>query len=360
LVPSPGLGGIIEGFFIGVFVDWYPWHFDLYAAATMHLDHYQDCCYRRLIDHYMKTRQPLPNDDRALARIIGDSHDRWMILAAPVVRPFFEVRGKFLHKKLCDDILNFQDKKTKRLSQSGKKGAEIRKQNQKNKVNEINDISRVAEASAIAQDNTGEVKEEELKNQHTERMDSLEGPSAQKTEKPKIKKKEKLIGKRLEQWLEENGFRGLPPDWGNYALGQGASREFIAQQAKLFNRYWNSPDAKGGGTKKDWFGTWQNWIDRAIDSPVGKRPAVGKTKLERAAESAAEGLALYRAGRAGAGNGPAVNPPMLRDDGIVRKGAGQSEGYRGDLSDYSGALPDIEGEGGFFDAYQDEEKSSDT
>ena len=43
----------------------------------MHLNPFQDGCYLRLVDHYMETRQPLADNDAALARIIGISVEEW-------------------------------------------------------------------------------------------------------------------------------------------------------------------------------------------------------------------------------------------------------------------------------------------
>lgn len=107
-------------------MDWYPWYFTLFEQDTMHLNPYQDGCYRRLIDHYMKTRAPLPDNDAALARIIGDSEVNWVAMASPLVRPFFQSRKGRLYLKRCEDILDYQDKKVSKLSESGKKGAEKR------------------------------------------------------------------------------------------------------------------------------------------------------------------------------------------------------------------------------------------
>lgn len=135
-------------------MDWYPWYFELYKADTMHLDPYQDGCYRRLIDHYMGTRQPLPDNDAALARIVGDSLANWVAMASAIVRPFFKAKNGLLYHKKCDEILNNQDKKAKRLSESGKKGASKRWQENK-------DLDSPAMApplgSAIAEENRGDV-----------------------------------------------------------------------------------------------------------------------------------------------------------------------------------------------------------
>lgn len=114
-------------------MDWYPWYFTLYQQDTMHLDPYQDGCYRRLIDHYMITRAPLPDNDSALARIIGVSLSDWLGLGQAIVRPFFRPQNGLLFHKRCDKILLEQDERSKKLSESGKRGAEKRH----NKINDV-------------------------------------------------------------------------------------------------------------------------------------------------------------------------------------------------------------------------------
>ena len=87
--------------------DWYPWHIQKYRAATMHLGLAECGAYRRLIDEYMMTRKPLPDNDAALARIIGVSIDGWLAVA-PTVRPFFEASHGKLINKTCEEELNAQ------------------------------------------------------------------------------------------------------------------------------------------------------------------------------------------------------------------------------------------------------------
>lgn len=122
----------------------------------MHLNPYQDGCYRRLIDHYMKTRAPLPDSEAALARIVGDSEANWVAMASPLIRPFFQAKNGRLYLKRCEDVLNYQDNKAKSLSESGKKGAEKRW----NKTNNL-DSHPIATpmGSAIAQDRTVQLQD---------------------------------------------------------------------------------------------------------------------------------------------------------------------------------------------------------
>lgn len=114
--------------------EWFPWYPALYRAKTMHLSAEQDGIYRRLIDFYMDTRQPLPNNDLALARISSVAPDCWLA-AAKFILPFFRVAADgCLHHSRCDAILNEQDGRNRKQSEKGKKGAKVRwekdKQNQ--------------------------------------------------------------------------------------------------------------------------------------------------------------------------------------------------------------------------------------
>lgn len=107
-------------------MDWFPWYFIIYKADTMHLNPYQDGCYRRLIDHYMESRQSLIDSDVALARIVGDSEANWVAMASPIVRPFFHAKNGRLFNKRCELLLAEQDRLSKKLSESGKNGANKR------------------------------------------------------------------------------------------------------------------------------------------------------------------------------------------------------------------------------------------
>lgn len=149
-------------------MDWYPWHYIIYERNTMHLNPYQDGCYRRLIDHYMKTRSPLPDNDAVLARIVGDNLENWLALARDVIRPFFVLDGQFLTHTFCDHILNEQDMRSKERSKSATKAAKARWVKTKQKQGDIcephADVMRDAcetdarpmRNDAIGQDKTGQ------------------------------------------------------------------------------------------------------------------------------------------------------------------------------------------------------------
>jgi uncharacterized protein YdaU (DUF1376 family) len=103
-------------------MDWYPWYPLDFRRKTYRLSLAADGAYRRLIDEYMLNRSGLPNDDRALARVLGVSIEEWMEVAGDV-RPFFEVSGPNLFHKRCDQEIRVQDARSERFSERGKKAA---------------------------------------------------------------------------------------------------------------------------------------------------------------------------------------------------------------------------------------------
>ncbi len=142
---------------------WFPWFPATFRSATRHLTPYQDGLYRRLIDEYMTTREPIPNNDTALAGIcrIGVSE---FVLHAEILKAFFLVKGDLLYHNFCNAQLDIQDIKTKKRSEIGKHAAkkrwEINETEQEDKC--IMHASRMPEAmhgDATGQDRTGQDKE---------------------------------------------------------------------------------------------------------------------------------------------------------------------------------------------------------
>jgi uncharacterized protein YdaU (DUF1376 family) len=107
-------------------VDYYRFFPLKFRDKTLSLDPYQDGCYRRLIDEYMITRKPLPNNDAALARICGISLQDWGLHACSMLVAFFQHSDGMLFQRTCDEELAFQDTRTKFHSEKAKKAAKIR------------------------------------------------------------------------------------------------------------------------------------------------------------------------------------------------------------------------------------------
>lgn len=236
-------------------MDWFPWYFTLYEEATMHLDPYQDGCYRRLIDHYMKTRTPLPDNDQALARIVGDSFENWTQKAAPVVRQFFPSKGGKLFNNRCEIELERQDNLTKKLSESGKKGQEARKKLQAKNNGLVSPPEAPPSTPAEAQDRTGQLQDRIIPDIHPSQKTDIVGGdlfgAAKKTKPEKIKA------------------HRLPDDWapdidlGEWAMARGLTRAEVLTEIEAFKNHWKASAGKSS-VKLDWDAAFRTWAINAV------------------------------------------------------------------------------------------------
>ena len=69
---------------------WYKFHIGDYLVETMHLADAEDLAYRRLLDCYYISEQPLPLDLEAVARRVRLDED----VVIPVLTEFFERTDK--------------------------------------------------------------------------------------------------------------------------------------------------------------------------------------------------------------------------------------------------------------------------
>jgi len=136
-------------------MDWFPWYPALYRADTLDLTLEQDGAYRRLIDHYMETRLPLPDNNNALARIIGISINDFEAIAEQV-RCKFNAKGDSLHSKRCDIELNRQDSLSRKRSNVAK-AAHDKRNNGKDL--QASAKQKPSNSSDTGQDRTGHNKE---------------------------------------------------------------------------------------------------------------------------------------------------------------------------------------------------------
>lgn len=113
--------------------DWYPFNPVAFKRDTYHLCAAADGIYRRLIDEYMQTQLPLPDNDAALAGIARVSLAEFNQYRAEI-RAFFRSENGKLKNKRCDIELNAQRMRQEERSRIGKEAATIRwareKQNQ--------------------------------------------------------------------------------------------------------------------------------------------------------------------------------------------------------------------------------------
>lgn len=124
---------------------WYPFYPTRFRRATIHLTNEHRQIYRDLIDYYMETSEPLPDNDTALANIAHVTIDSWTI-AKPLVLPFFSQKNGMLYNKFSDENLSHQETRSAERKKSGKLGAKKRWENQ--------EVSSYAIADPMAIDST--------------------------------------------------------------------------------------------------------------------------------------------------------------------------------------------------------------
>ena len=96
----------------------YPFHVGDYRSATTHLSDSEDLTYRRLLDFYYDTEQPIPTDLHVVARRLRVTQADLQT----VLQDFFTETDGAWHHARCDAELE----KYQSFKESGKKGADKR------------------------------------------------------------------------------------------------------------------------------------------------------------------------------------------------------------------------------------------
>lgn len=232
----------------------------------MHLNPYQDGCYRRLIDHYMTTRKAPPDNDAALARIVGDSLENWIALAAPVIREFFTSKNGFLFNKTCEGILADQADRNERYSERAKKGGKARSEKmQSNQGEKCFKQSSSLLNPATLQYSTIQDSKKEIVNI----LNNIPITALQENPSPPPSGGQKR-GIRLEGFLKGKNEGEIATEWATWAQKElNLPMSVIDIELEKFSDYW---DAKAGqhACKADWFKTWKNWMRRVKETIIEK------------------------------------------------------------------------------------------
>lgn len=263
-------------------MDWYPWYPALYRADTLELTLEQDGAYRRLLDHYMETRLPLPDNNTALARIIGISINEFQAIA-PQVKCKFKTKGDHLHNKRCDIELNRQDGLSKKRSNVAKAAHKKRNENKDKQAIAGQDPGN---SGNTGQDRTRQTKEEDSCSVQADANDVPEGspqnPSPEDTFQPDPKAARALVDEAdkggdedlldIPCFLDRRTPDQLAP--GKFptlkALGSGPARKYPAE----FEKFWATFPKRATDTKAQAYTAWLKGVK-----------AVGVDALQSAAEA---------------------------------------------------------------------------
>ena len=107
-------------------MNYYPFHIGDFLSATKHLSWIEDAAFRRLLDVYYTTEKPLPNDLRAVCRLVLASTDEQREAVQIVLNEFFELMPTgWVNHRADVEISQMQDKRQK-ARESALVGVEMR------------------------------------------------------------------------------------------------------------------------------------------------------------------------------------------------------------------------------------------
>ncbi len=156
-------------------MNYYPFHIGDYLSKTRHLSWDEDAAYRRLLDVYYASENPLPSDVRAVFRLILASTDAQREAVQIVLNEFFELTdGGWINKRADDEIDAMRQKQQKQREKANKRW---HKQNQETGI-----------AAALPQHNEGDATASNLV------ADAMPPtPTPTPTPTPVLKEKEKTL-----------------------------------------------------------------------------------------------------------------------------------------------------------------------
>ena len=97
---------------------YYQFHIGDYQSDTRHLELMEDLAYRRMLDLYYKTENPLPTDVEEIARLIGmRSHSDCIEI---VLKDFFERTDEGWKNNKADEVLSATYSKSEKARRSAK------------------------------------------------------------------------------------------------------------------------------------------------------------------------------------------------------------------------------------------------
>jgi uncharacterized protein YdaU (DUF1376 family) len=237
-------------------VNYYSHHIGDYLIDTAHLSILEDGVYRRLMDRYYTTEQPLTSDEQVLFRVIRARTEEEKEAVRTVLAEFFVLaNGVWTHKRCDAEVAAFQAKAEANRANGVKGGRPRKEEPTKNPetTQTVSDVETQLEAKKTLTNN--------------------QEPITNNQKKPKA---------------EAQRATRLPANWmpseADWQFCRTERPELDARSvASQFLDYWIAqPDARG--KKTDWSATWRNWVrnQRGVNQTRGS-PAGGRNDRSGAA-----------------------------------------------------------------------------
>jgi len=238
-------------------MNYYPFHLGDYATHAGHLDPVEDCAYRRLIDLYMLTEQPLPLDIDTLARKIRMKD--YSAAVRDVLNEFFtQTDDAWTHSRCDREIAAFR-RASDNASKAGKASALSRKATPVERP--LNDCSTTVQPAKS--------QEPRAKSQERERESATDAADA----------------------APRSRAIAIPADFPSEAELAWCDSERPDLSAGAVAVAFRDYHLAHGSTMKSWPAAWRTWV-RKERAQIRAAPAYGKTALDKQADVIAKILRI--------------------------------------------------------------------
>ena len=238
-------------------MNYYPFHLGDYATHAGHLDPIEDCAYRRLIDLYMLTEQPLPLDVDLLARKIR-MRDHAAAVRDVLNEFFTQTDDAWTHSRCDREIAAFR-RASDNASKAGKASALSRKATPVERA--LNDCSTTVQPTKS--------QEPRAKSQEKERESATDAADA----------------------APRSRAVAIPADFPSEAELAWCDSERPDLSAGTVAVAFRDYHLAHGSTMKSWPAAWRTWV-RKERAQIRAAPAYGKTALDKQADVIAKILRI--------------------------------------------------------------------
>jgi uncharacterized protein YdaU (DUF1376 family) len=216
---------------------YFSFHITDYRAATAHLSNEEDLAYRRLIEMYYDTEQPIPADTQWVSKRLRVGSE----VIDTVLADMFELTEEGWRHARCDKEIAHYHQLAERNRANGKRGGRPK--------------TKAENPDGSQSEPTGKPT-----NNH----------------KPITNNQEPLVkAKRATRMTED--FE-LPVEWVNW-VADNRPEVNARQTFEQFKDYWIAK-AGADAAKLDWFSTWRNWVRRDTARKPAYQPVNKQAALE--------------------------------------------------------------------------------
>jgi uncharacterized protein YdaU (DUF1376 family) len=260
-------------------MNYYEHHLGDYAEATAHLSFVEDAAYGRLIRKCYATELPLPEDKRAVQRLVGARTKEERQAVDDMLDEFFRLQGDGWHNPRCDlELARYQDKQRKAKASADARWAHGERN--ANASQKDANASAPPDANAMRTQCEGNAPRERARPRPRARSSPQSPVTSLASEMQTAGVPQKaaalltpppfdganageLNGKAIAKLSP--AFE-LPDTWGLDAQSLGFQPREVLNEAEKFRQYWTS--GNGAGKRKGvkgWRQSWSNWLGKAAE-----------------------------------------------------------------------------------------------